>query len=41
MHRMAVIPVLPAQNVYTYASVISSCARGGQYDEAIRLLDEI
>jgi pentatricopeptide repeat protein len=32
---------LPAPNVYTYASVISSCARGGQYDEAIRLLDKI
>lgn len=33
--------MLPSPNAYTYASVISSCARGGQYDDAIRLLDEI
>jgi pentatricopeptide repeat protein len=32
---------LPSPNVYTYASVISSCARGGQYNDAIKLLDEI
>lgn len=32
---------LPAPNVYTYASVISSCARAGQYNETIGLLDRI
>lgn len=33
--------ILPAPNVYTYASVISSCARAGQYNETISLLDRI
>jgi len=32
---------LPSPNEYTYASVISSCARSGRYHEAIDLLDQI
>ncbi len=30
---------LPKPNVYTYSSAISSCARSGQYEEAIKVLD--
>eukprot|EP00557_Chaetoceros_sp_GSL56_P013304 CAMPEP_0176477508 /NCGR_PEP_ID=MMETSP0200_2-20121128/661_1 /TAXON_ID=947934 /ORGANISM="Chaetoceros sp., Strain GSL56" /LENGTH=1340 /DNA_ID=CAMNT_0017873325 /DNA_START=343 /DNA_END=4365 /DNA_ORIENTATION=+ len=33
--------MLPAPNVYSYASVISCCARAGQYNETISLLDRI
>ena len=33
--------ILPKPNVYTYASAISSCARSGQYEQAIGLLDQI
>jgi len=32
---------LPPPNEYTYAPVISSCARCNQYDEAIEILDRI
>ena len=33
--------LLPKPNVYTYTSAISSCARSGQYEEAIKLLDQV
>ena len=32
---------LPPPNVYTYSSAISSCARCGQYTEAIKILDRM
>ncbi len=32
---------LPSPNVYTYASAISSCARCGCYDDALKILDQI
>jgi pentatricopeptide repeat protein len=32
---------LPLPNEYTYASAISSCARCGQFDDAIQILDRI
>lgn len=33
--------LLPKPNVYIYTSVIASCARSGQYEEAMTLLDDI
>ena len=35
------IRLLPKPNVYTYSAVISACAKHGQYETAIRLLDEL
>ena len=32
---------LPCPNIYIYSSVISACAKSGEYEEAMKLLEEI